>query len=823
MRLLHLGETRFADTPYAQYRLKAHATALLRARLAFSAIPQPSLPKELQASAFPPKLFLQIPEGGPASSTPPAVGTEQVLQALLWQDKASVGDCLRILTAEQLQQLGLSPDACPSLALQQSLPRASLANPPSSTPCKSEGGSTPATSSPAPTSRAAGAAALSLPSAPPDAATSDIDALRRQLDEAIAKAGGASSLSPEFLKSLSTAASSAASAASKLSSSAAHRVVQDRKAQFLSMLAEDLRDGNVVLFLGAGFFAPAGLPSWLGLMEQLLRECTGLEEAVRASLLGKVKEGGAANFEMAAQCLEDRLGKREFETKLFDSLSYVPSKHERKMKRCFALLRLLPFRSILTTNFTRAFKGVDFSLVPGDSEEKGSRHIPQAKLADFLSLKPPHLAVDTAQSLVNKTTPGRDQLLLRCAYDTRDSPSTPQPPLDASLDAPVLHIHGSLKAVSTRASYRNLLYGTKVLPFLRALSASTRYLFLGYSLSDSYFVEILQETLSLLKVETKDEKRGGFLGDKEALQGATRLGYVFSFCPPSDPQAEATLSSLEYDLTHLGLCRIPTTDPNLELRKLVEQVSPRVLYASAFRGRRVLVYEGLYARALPRSGFEEAALALAALAYAAVAQGATFGETEARKAGEAQFKEAELLFREKRDDYNGLLAALQRFGGERPPLTSRPFQQLPLPGDGEIRVCFTLHDALEALGEPASWDALLCDWDLVRSAAEAAARPFSPVGRGAAAREAAAPPSALSPLLAKRIPKLAFSSLVNRHGAGGGSAPAAEGAGAQAGEGRSKDRLTARTLGFLDLCDSKERLLKALGDLLQASPRRSRE
>jgi hypothetical protein len=323
---------------------------------------------------------------------------------------------------------------------------------------------------------------------------------------------------------------------------------------------------------------------------------------------------------------------------------------------------------------------------------------------------------------------------------------------------------------------------------------------------------------------------------------------------------------MDYDLSHLGLCRIPTTDPTQELRKLVERASPRVLYASAFRSRRVLVLGGLYTKALPRSGFEEVALALAALAYAAVPEGASFGETEARKAGEAQFKEAELLFREKRDDYNGLLAALQRFapaGEQRPPsLTSRPFQQLPLPGDGEIRICFTLQDTLEALSEQATWDALLWDWDLVPSSSsqasvaasdplpppssDAAARPTSPVGRGgaAASRAVAAHPSPLpQTLLAKRIPKLAFLSLVNKDagdggppgarlaGGGGGqlpgggaAPPAAEGTGAQpSDEEHSAERHAARKLGFLDLCASKEGLLKALGDLLQDSPRRNRE
>ena len=33
--------------------------------------------------------------------------------------------------------------------------------------------------------------------------------------------------------------------------------------QFMSILAQDLMDSNVKLFLGAGFFAPAGLPSSL--------------------------------------------------------------------------------------------------------------------------------------------------------------------------------------------------------------------------------------------------------------------------------------------------------------------------------------------------------------------------------------------------------------------------------------------------------------------------------------------------------------------------------------------------------------------------------
>jgi len=41
---------------------------------------------------------------------------------------------------------------------------------------------------------------------------------------------------------------------------------------------------------------------------------------------------------------------------------YQRERHERKMKTTLSLLRLLPFRSILSTNFTRFFPGIDYVL-----------------------------------------------------------------------------------------------------------------------------------------------------------------------------------------------------------------------------------------------------------------------------------------------------------------------------------------------------------------------------------------------------------------------------------------------------------------------------
>jgi hypothetical protein len=120
-------------------------------------------------------------------------------------------------------------------------------------------------------------------------------------------------------------------------------------------LVKDLRDGRVTLFLGAGFFIPANLPDWISLISKLIKtmeEELGPEDAPRiAELSTRIAAGGAPNYEMVAQVLEDYFGRQRYTEHLQKALSYVADRDEPKMKSTFAALRLLPFRTVVTTNF----------------------------------------------------------------------------------------------------------------------------------------------------------------------------------------------------------------------------------------------------------------------------------------------------------------------------------------------------------------------------------------------------------------------------------------------------------------------------------------
>jgi hypothetical protein len=557
------------------------------------------------------------------------------------------------------------------------------------------------------------------------------------------------------------------------------------KAEYMQLLAEDLRAGRVVLFLGAGLFKPAGLPDWAELMQDMLQLCPSLEAPVKDSLAASLREGGSANYEMVAQVLEDKLGLVVYEETLRSKLSYNPSLHERRMKQTFALLRLLPFRAILTTNQTRAFSApagdapVDFSLVPGDAG------IAPAQLADFLALQPLHLAIPAAAVLADE--PGRDAMLLRCARDASQSPHTPQPALQARYDAPCLHIHGAARAVSTRKSYRELLYTTPVLPLLRALSTSSRFLFLGYSLSDAYLQELLQETLALVLPRAA--------AGAAATRGSDppRLGYVLKFLPPGTQQAAALEGEMDYRLRHLGLCTIPTLAPVRELEALVGASSRQLHLARAFCGGvRVVALEPparAAARVLPRGGMEDVALALAELAFAA--------EAGAAQGAVARFRAHERAFRAARTDFEGMLAAFGALGAGAPlPPRARPPQRLPLPSGGELLLCFSPAQAARALAPGAH--ALLVDWR------------FEGGGVGGGEGEGAEAALLRSAAAEAGAARLAFLPLGPE---GDAKAAAATAPAAQ----RAQHLRRARSLGYVDLCADSKGLLTALSDLLGGS------
>lgn len=430
------------------------------------------------------------------------------------------------------------------------------------------------------------------------------------------------------------------------------------------------------------------------------------------------------------------------------------------------------------------------------ADDKG---IPQAALADFFA---PRRCWRVEKSLASQVRasdassvglgqPGltdqvvearREEKLLLCAFDTAADPRKPLPAVDPRFNAKMLHIHGTSRAVSSRRSYRDLLYSnSSVLQFLRTLSATSKFLFIGYSLSDGYICEILQEVLALLAPPAGAGERA-----------PTELGYFFHFADGATVFDEALRARVEYRLKYQGLRTIFTTDPAVELQAL-QGASQEVCFARKFHGKRLLSLSPVQSGA-GASFFRRAALAVASLAFAAVDVGAAAG-------GGDEFARAELAFRQQRNAFDGLCAALRSVGLPEP--AARPPLRLPLPYGGEFVICFSVEQMARALSEGGAWHAFICDWGMEKTLA----------GAGGVLREVLIPAAPAPALAIVGEEGGAASSCGGGGGVGGGGG----GAGAlpvPRGARYAEEEWEAKSRGYQALCVGVEQLLAALSELL---------
>ena len=223
-------------------------------------------------------------------------------------------------------------------------------------------------------------------------------------------------------------------------------------------LIEEIRAGRCVAFIGSGFSGAAGLPTW----ETLLRELAGRPEAerIRPQIEDRLTEKTAHAFDEVAQALEDVIGRGELTQHLRQKLScsnLTPEMHRRRQ-----LVRQIPFRAVLTTNYDETLRGE----VPGPSSYR--------------------------QLLRSVRTPWIGTLYV--SYKDRR-------------ERPLLKLHGDLKSpdtiVLTRRDYRRLLYEQPdYLNFLRAYLMSHAVLYLGFSFTDAYLNELRSEILTRLDQKT---------------------------------------------------------------------------------------------------------------------------------------------------------------------------------------------------------------------------------------------------------------------------------------------------------------------------------
>jgi hypothetical protein len=245
-------------------------------------------------------------------------------------------------------------------------------------------------------------------------------------------------------------------------------------------LLDEIRRGNCVAFVGAGFSAAAGLPSWPALLRVMADALPGdLAAGSRATidrLLESPTHASNRELEMAAQLLFDALGEQQCRVLLRDALrkDALPLPMQRRLKHLFGI----PFRAIVTTNFDPLIAGV-----------------------------PPDPAAYRRLLRARPYAPWREAIA-RAALGLSPVAATADAP-----DRPVIQLHGTLAddetLVFTRAQYRRRLYASPAyLTVLRSLLATSSVLFLGYSLKDAYLNELRAELVEAFQESDRHRAHG---------------------------------------------------------------------------------------------------------------------------------------------------------------------------------------------------------------------------------------------------------------------------------------------------------------------------
>jgi hypothetical protein len=307
-------------------------------------------------------------------------------------------------------------------------------------------------------------------------------------------------------------------------------------------LVNDILAGNCVAFVGAGFSAPANVPTWQRLLIEL---ATSIDEPTVRQIQRLLKTRRLVNYEAAAQILRDKLGDSAYATRLQE----LVQPDERGVADRRRWLRGIPLRAILTTNFDGLLSG----RLPG--------------------------AAVYRQILRPRNHRWWDERFWRSGDES---------------GPPVVCLHGDLShdplsTVLTTRDYRDRLHGNSgYATFLQAVFATNAVLFLGFSFSDFYLNELRAQILSLFRQPMVD----GQLHDEELLDDAGQHNPVTAYAVidnVDDPDV------IEYFRKHEGI-EIMTYDTSAVghqpfddfLQVLYQQTNPQHVLGARLCHRRVL-------------------------------------------------------------------------------------------------------------------------------------------------------------------------------------------------------------------------------------------
>jgi hypothetical protein len=254
-------------------------------------------------------------------------------------------------------------------------------------------------------------------------------------------------------------------------------------------LIDEIKSGNCIAFVGAGFSAPA-LPTWDNLIRTISNHSLVSPKTRKTvnSLLDSSDNPATELFdkEAAAQILEDELS-GELASIVREVLKPSKGDGDTTVRNRRNLLAKIPFQAILTTNFD------DYLQAPSVRENAYSEVLKQSsrRWVDSVNWKS-----SEGNSLV-----------------------------------PIVKLHGQLSdgqsitdVALSRSGYRKLLFERPdYANFLKAIFVTRTVLFIGFSFSDSYLNLLRSEVINLARVNDSDRSMAYAIMNDITVEGCKYL------------------------------------------------------------------------------------------------------------------------------------------------------------------------------------------------------------------------------------------------------------------------------------------------------------
>jgi hypothetical protein len=296
----------------------------------------------------------------------------------------------------------------------------------------------------------------------------------------------------------------------------------------LSHLVDEIRHGRCIAFLGAGFSMPVAR-AWSDLLGAIAGHVSTEEVADQIKAL--IARGGASNFEIAAQMLEDEFAAEQ--GKLVHVVRHslgnprATTHDDQRLIERTRLLGGIPFSAILTTNFDEHLRG---------------KVLDRTCYAELLR--------------------DADQRWLERSFWNKRRP-------------PVLKLHGDLHnedgITLSRRGYRQRLFNEPgYLNVLRTIFMTKTFLFIGFSFTDAYLNQLRSEALAYL--------------------GATPQTLAYAIMPETSPAVRRHYSNHE-GVHVFGYEPGAAHDHSFVdtmLAKLHESTNPQRVMGARLKGKRIL-------------------------------------------------------------------------------------------------------------------------------------------------------------------------------------------------------------------------------------------